>query len=397
MSLSWFTALSSLIIACPVPSAHEPSHAGEAGSGALEVSFETAKAGAGPLGRAVQLTTGKEFVKAGESYISPDGSKVIFQAVPVPPQGQDPDEHYGMYLGDLKHDHGTWTLENIRRISPEGSANTCGWFHPTDSNRVIFASTVTEPGKGEVPGYQRNSKKYRWAYPPRMRIVEARIDGPMPPPITLLEGDEDFYQAECSISPDGRHLLYTSLESGQGDIFIRDLQTGKRHLVVGAPGYDGGPFFSPDGQRITYRSDRNKDNLLQIFVGELAFDEHGTMIGLDGEFQLTNNDHVNWAPFWHPDDARLVYATSEAGHDNYEVFEVQAVRGGGVGKPARYGTGKRRVTQVAGFDGLPAFNPDGSLMIWTSQQGNDGSQLWIAPFDVAVTHGTEAGECPVAH
>ena len=50
---------------------------------------------------ACQLTSAKQFVKAGESYISPDGSMVVFQAVPVPPEGEEPDSHYGMYLGDL--------------------------------------------------------------------------------------------------------------------------------------------------------------------------------------------------------------------------------------------------------------------------------------------------------
>ncbi len=350
----------------------------------------------GVLGPAVQLTTGAEFFKAGESYISPDGTKIIFQAVPIPPDGQQPDDHYGMYVADLEHAKGSWSLKNIRRISPDGSANTCGWFHPTDPGAVIFASTVTEPGNADTPGYQRGSKKYRWSYPPRMRIVQARIDGQFPPVVSELEGDDQAYQAECSISPDGRHLLYTSHETGDGDIYVRDLQTGVRHLIVGAPGYDGGPFFSPNGKRITYRSDRNNDNLLQIFVGELDFNDQGTITGLDEEIQLTSNEHVNWAPFWHPDDTRLVYATSEAGHDNYEVYEVQAVRGGGVGKPARYGTGKRRITNVAGFDGLPAFNADGSLMIWTSQQGEDGSQLWIAPFDLP-SHPPTAGECPVPH
>ena len=344
-----------------------------------------------PLGRPIQLTFGDQFVKAGESYISADGKQVIFQAVAVPPEGEQPDEHYAMYLGELHRQNGSWRMDNIRRLTPEGSANTCGWFHPTDPRKVIFASTVTQPSGGDTPGYQRGSGTYKWSYPPRMRIVEARIDGAFPAELTPLEGDTESYQAECSISPDGRHLLYTSHETGGGDIYIRDMKTGERHLIVSAPGYDGGPFFSPDGKRITYRSDRNGDNLLQIFVGELAFNEAGTMIGLEEEIQLTNNEYVNWAPFWHPDNARLVYATSEIGHHNYEVFEMQAQQGGGAGKPARYGTGKRRITDIAGFDGLPAFNAEGTLMIWTSQQGGDGSQLWMAPFEVETTK-TAAGE-----
>jgi hypothetical protein len=381
-----------LAMFCPDPVAQECSHQGAGTTPAALAS----PAVSGALGSAVQLTFGDQFVKAGESYFSPDGTKVIFQAVELPAPGEEADDIYAMYLGDLHHQNGSWRLDRIRKLTPDGSANTCGWFHPTDPGKVIFASTVTEPGSGDVPGYQRGSGKYKWSYPPRMRIVEARIDGEFPPALTLLEGDTDFYQAECSISPDGRHLLYTSHETGDGDIYIRDMKTGERHLVVGAPGYDGGPFFSPDGKRITYRSDRNSDNLLQVFVGELEFNDAGTMVGLEDEIQLTNNEHVNWAPFWHPDNSRLVYATSEAGHDNYEVYEIQAEEGGGVGKPARYGTGKRRITDVAGFDGLPAFNADGTLMIWTSQQGGDGSQLWMAPYGVDQAK-TASGECPVAH
>src|SRR3569832_1981114 len=43
------------------------------------------------LAHHVQLTTRDQFVKAGESYFSPDGNWIIFQAVPVPPPGREPD------------------------------------------------------------------------------------------------------------------------------------------------------------------------------------------------------------------------------------------------------------------------------------------------------------------
>ena len=333
---------------------------------------------------ACQLTSAKQFVKAGESYISKDGSMVIFQAVPVPPEGEQPDLHYGMYLGDLvTHEDSSprWTLENIRLISPENAANTCGWFHPTEVNRVIFASTIEAPDDAPAPGYQRDSRDYRWEFPPEMRIVEARIDGAMPPALRLIEGDEKHYQAECSISPDGRHLLYTSLESGDGDIFVTDLETGNKVDLVMAPGYDGGPFFSPDGKRICYRSDRKKDDHLQIFVSELSFDESGAITGIDREIQVTDNEFVNWAPFWHSDGRSLVYATSEEGHYNYEIYIVDADPGDlEAGRPTRYGTRRSRVTNSRGFDGLPAFNEDSSLMIWTSKRNEDSSQLYIADF-----------------
>ena len=120
--------------------------------------------------------------------------------------------------------------------------------------------------------------------------------------------------------------------------------------------------------------------MLQIFVSELAFDANGALTGVAREFQLTDNAHVNWAPFWHPDGRHLVYTTSELGHDNYEVFVVDADPGTH-GGPAKYGTRRRRVTNAPKFDGLPVFDAAGTRMMWTSQRGADGSsQVWIADF-----------------
>ena len=333
----------------------------------------------------VQLTFGDRFVKAGESYYSPDGSKIIFQAVEQR-QDEAPDDFYAMFVADTVRDESGRTrgLENIRRISPDGSANTCGWFHPLDDNLVIFGTTIESPLGKDAPGYQRGSGRYRWQFPPEMRIVSVELDqaDATAEPLEVLVGDGNGYVAEGSFSPDGRHLLYTSLEAGQGDIFTKDLTTGTITHLVSAPGYDGGPFFSPDGRRIAYRSDRHANNLLQVFVADLKFDDAGTIVGVEAEHQVTDDEFVNWCPFWHPDGRHLVYSTSRMGHRNYEVFMVDARSDDVPGRPLRkYGTGVRRVTHGPSADVLPAFNHDGSEMIWTCKRGAAGtSQLWAAEF-----------------
>tara|TARA_B100001059_G_scaffold28184_1_gene22842 strand:+ start:21832 stop:22992 length:1161 start_codon:yes stop_codon:yes gene_type:complete len=338
----------------------------------------------------IQLTTSKRFVKAGESYFSDDGQRIIFQAIEQPEreswlESQEPDIHYSMFVAEVVRDADDRVIgiDGIRCISPAGSANTCGWFYPGRSDRVLFATTSKPPSQDDVPGYQRDSGDYKWQFPREMDIVAvdlAKADGSSSG-FEPLVSDPSNYLAEGSISVDGRHLLYTSLATGEGDLYVKDLETGSIRCLVDAPGYDGGAFFSPDGRRITYRSDRNKDDLLQIFVSELAFDEDGAITGVEREFQLTDNGHVNWCPFWTADGRSLVYATSEMGHYNYEIFMIDAQAGDG-SSPAKYGTGSRRVTNAPAFDGLPAFSSDGGTMIWTSKRsGEDGSQLWVAGFD----------------
>ena len=86
----------------------------------------------GILENHLQLTFADRFVKAGEAYFSPDDSRIIFQAVGVPAASEAADEFYAMFIADLvRDDAGRITgLDDVMRISPSGSANTCGWFHP---------------------------------------------------------------------------------------------------------------------------------------------------------------------------------------------------------------------------------------------------------------------------
>ncbi len=338
------------------------------------------------IGEPILLTNPAKFLKAGESYFDPATKRVIFQAIEHPPKGQEPDNDYGMYLGDLSFDKNGKIvgLINVQRISNEGSANTCGWFHPSNDSLVLFATTMTPLVDADIPGYQRDSNKYRWAFPPKMDIASLNLNSKE---FTPLVTDQEHYLAEGSWSPDGRHLIYCSLATGSGDIYTTDLQTGTSRLIVRDEGYDGGPFFSPDGKRIVYRSDRRGNDLLQLYVADLAFGENGSIIGIKKEYQLTDNEHVNWGPFWHPNNRFLIYATSEIGHHNYELFVCDADSGETDGT-TRYGIRRRRITHAQGFDGLPVFDTSGKWLMWTSKRETGTSQLWVAPFLFNLEGGT---------
>jgi Tol biopolymer transport system component len=288
-----------------------------------------------------------------------------------------------MYVADVVRQGGMITgIANIKRISPEGSANTCGWFHPKHPEIVIFGSTVVPPSNRETPGYQRGTGKYRWQFPPEMRVVQCDLrtaDGTAKS-LTTLVGDGNGYAAECSLSPDGRTLLYTEVDpKTQGDLWVLDMPTGERKRIVDAPGYDGGPFFTPDGTGIIYRSDRNNDSLLQIYAAQLVRDGSGKVTGIAHERPLTKNEHVNWCPYYHPDGRHFVYGSSEMGHSNYEVMM----------RDAQHPEKSIRITDCIGADVLPVFSHDGKWMLWTAQRGTDdsgngkpSSQVWVAQFSL---------------
>lgn len=354
----------------------------------------------------LQLTSRDKFVKAGEAYFDHNSPPrwVIFQAIAVPQSGHEADPFYAMYVARLRYDKsGICGLDAAVKISPESSANTCGWFDPVDKAHVIFGSTLTRPGNTQRPGFQVGTRNYIWMFPHEMDVVSRTVpeifrDVQSGAPEPRWSGDAlsakpvftlPNYDAECSFSKDGKFILYSHVRAeptrgkDDADIWIYNTQTGEHRELVHADGYDGGPFFSPDNKRICYRSDRVGNDLLQLFIADLIFDSNGMPSGISHEYQVTQNEHVNWAPFWHPSGKFLVYGTSEMGHANYECFVVEAPGPSDSSKQLRH----RRITYANGADVLPVFSDDGKYMMWTAQRGplaegetKPSSQVWVAKF-----------------
>ena len=178
--------------------------------------------------------------------------------------------------------------------------------------------------------------------------------------VALTEGAA--YHAECGYSPDGSHIVYASNEDGSMNIYtMRSDGTDVKQLTHTTHCYNGGSFFSPDGTKIIFRADRDQPDLMQVYI----MDRDGSNLR-----QITNHDAVAWAPFWHPSQDIIAYTSALHGHHRYEIY-LHSIS-----------TGQEyRVTHYPGFDGLPAFNHDGTKMLWTSKRGEDNtSQVFMADF-----------------
>jgi TolB protein len=297
-----------------------------------------------------QLTTpSMGFERAGEAYFSPDGNKIVFQAVL---KGEN---SYQIYIMDLE--------ERVPRLISTGKgACTCAYFRP-DGKKVIFASSHEDPRLSEnieenSKIYLRQGSQYQWDFTPYMNIYEANLDGSCLTPLTHGES----YHAECAYSSDGTRIVFASNEDGSMNLYTMKFDgTDVQQITHTNSSYNGGPFFSPDSSQIIFRSDRDQRDYLQIYL-----------IQSDGthEQQLTNNGEVNWAPYWHPNGKVIAFTTSLHGHLHYEIYLLHLSTETFV-----------RVTHHPGFDGLPVFNREGNKLMWTSKRGIDQTcQVFIADF-----------------
>lgn len=309
--------------------------------------------------------------RSGEGYFSDDGRYLIFQS-----EKETDNPFYQIYILDFE-------TGDINRVSPGFGKTTCAYFQ-WNGDRVEFASSHLDPDAKKkqqaeldfrASGQQR---RYSWDYEPEMDIFSGKPDGSDIRRLTSELG----YDAEGSYSPDGKWIVFSSnryaysakltgeekqkLEVDPSyfcDLYLMNADGSKVKQLTNVPGYDGGPFFSSDGKKITWRRFSEDGHSADVYT----MNADGT-----GEKRLTDFGSLSWAPFFHPSGEYLVFASNKLGFANFEVYLVDAE---GLREPVR-------VTYTDKFDGLPVFSPDGKKLVWTSSRCADGkTQLFIADWN----------------
>jgi Tol biopolymer transport system component len=274
-----------------------------------------------------------------EAYYAPDNYHVVAQT-------QDPD---ALVAPGRKSGALTWIFSDDGktkwRINDRGQ-DACSYFFP-DGRHVIFTSTRDHM---DFPIGNWSDERN---YPQGAELYIADIDGGNRRRLT----DNAYYEAEVSVSPDGRRIVFTRQVDGALDLHMMNADgSGETKLTDTADWQEGAPFFLPDSKTITTRAwsravyGTRRPTPMTIFTIDVETGER---------IQRTHDDWMNWAPYPAPDGRHYVFVRPLIDNpSNWEIF-LGDLEGG---EPVR-------LTFNDSFDGFPSISPDGTKMLFSRSEG----------------------------
>ena len=293
-----------------------------------------------------QLTFGGENA---EAYWSGDGTRLILQSTRPPAQCDQ------IYVLDLR------TGEE-RMVSTGKGRTTCSYFLQGD-RQIIYSSThlgsdACPPPPPHIPG------RYVWSIYPAYDIFVAKPDGSELKRLTETPG----YDAEATVCPVTGRIVFTSVRDGDLEIYSMEPDGSDVRRLTNRLGYDGGAFYSHDGTKLVLRSsfpttDAEKEEYLAFLKQDIVVPTRLeiTIMDRDGRNfrQITSNGKANFAPYFLPDDRRVIFASNQndpKGRD-FDLFVI------GID-----GTNQVQITHNPTFDGFPMFSPDGKYLVFASNR-----------------------------
>ncbi len=142
-------------------------------------------------------------------------------------------------------------------------------------------------------------------------------------------------------SPNGKKLVFSMVKKGNSDIYVFDLEKRSTTRLTTNPGIDVSPSFSPDGSKIVFNSDRGGSPQLYVMNADGS-----------GVKRLSFGKGRYTAPVWSPRGDLIAFTKSNKGRFHIGVMD------------ARSGKGERLLTDGYMVEG-PTWSPNGRVILFT--------------------------------
>lgn len=162
--------------------------------------------------------------------------------------------------------------------------------------------------------------------------------------LRYIEGAEGLVLTP-RFSPDDRRILYTSYDTGEPQVYIVDLATGRRERLGTFPGMTFAPRFSPDGESVVLSLTQGGNT--DIYVMRLA----------DRQLRrLTTSPAIETSPSFSPDGREIVFESDRGGSQQLYIMSAN-------------GGEARRISFGRGSYATPVWSPRGDLIAFTKILG----------------------------
>ncbi|MBF8221652.1 Tol-Pal system beta propeller repeat protein TolB [Halomonas sp. 328] len=151
-------------------------------------------------------------------------------------------------------------------------------------------------------------------------------------------------------SPDGSKLAYVSFETERPAIYIQDVTTGQRVRASSFTGINSAPAWSPDGRQLAMSLSR--DGQPEIYLMDIASRDFR---------RLTNNSAIDTEPSFAPDGRSLVFTSDRSGGPQLYRYDLASGQ-------------VERLTFTGNYNARGRFSPDGEAL-YMIHRGNRGYQV----------------------
>ena len=154
-------------------------------------------------------------------------------------------------------------------------------------------------------------------------------------------------------SPDGERLIYSMAVRGNTDVYVMDLKSRSSTRLTADPAIDVSASFSPDGRKIVFNSDRGSSG--QIYT----MDVNGKNVK-----RISFGKGRYFAPVWSPRGDKIAFVRSGGGQFGIGVMDVD-------------GKNERMLTESY-LDESPTWSPNGRVIIFSREKRdrNGSVEIW---------------------
>ena len=154
-------------------------------------------------------------------------------------------------------------------------------------------------------------------------------------------------------------IAFVSHRDGNPEVYVMDIDGNNPRNLTNNPGKDWSPSWSPDGERIAFRSNRDGHFLNNVIPAYEIY-----VMDADGgnQLNLTKNPSDDSSPSWSPNGKRIVFTSNRDGKvKNFiptpEIYVMDADGGN-----------PQNLTNDLNYDRSPSWSPDGKRIAFVSER-----------------------------